>query len=110
MQVAGDPALSGAKSVMSVLSAILAVGTSNVPASVLAACKDTLAYATEDAKGAIALVTNGTGSSTPAVPPVSTTPTARPAPPQPACCSCAISATRGVSSSQFSTSSRRGIH
>lgn len=83
ISIAGDPTLSGAKSAMGVAAAILAVGTSNVPAAVLAACKDTLAWASQDAAGAVAIVTRSTGTTSPTVPPTPTTPTAKPAPPQP---------------------------
>jgi hypothetical protein len=82
IQIAGDPVVNGAKTAMGVLAAIMSVGMSNVPNTVLAACKDTLAWATQDAKGAIALVTSGTGTPAATVPPPVTTPT-RAAPPQP---------------------------
>ncbi len=82
LQVAGDPVVNGAKTALDVLAAITAVGTSNVPSTVYEACKDTLAYAAEDAKGALALVTGTTGSASSTVPPP--TPQARrAAPPQP---------------------------
>ena len=62
LQIAGDPAVNGAKTALDVLSAISTLGSSNVPATVLDACKDTLGYAAEDAKGALALVTNSAGT------------------------------------------------
>lgn len=62
LQIAGDPALGGAKTAIDVLNAIEAVGTSNVPTGVLAACKDTLNYAQQDFAGLIAMVKGATGS------------------------------------------------
>lgn len=65
MQIFGDPAVNGAKTALDVLSAITSIGMSNTPSAVIEACKDTLAYAAEDAKGALALVTGGTASDAP---------------------------------------------
>ena len=88
LAIAGDPMVGGSRTAISVLQAILAVGTSNVPATVLAACKDTLGFASEDVAGAVALVTASGGSSgaavTPPPPPAPAAPgAARPALKQP---------------------------
>jgi hypothetical protein len=84
LAIAGDPAVNGAKTALSIATAILAIGTSNVPATVLAACKDTLSYLAEDVAGAKALIAGSNGTTATTVPPPSTTPTARrPVPQQP---------------------------
>ncbi len=62
VQVAGDPAVGGAKTALDVASAIAKVGASNVPSSALSACADTLRYAKEDMAGFIAMVKGAKGS------------------------------------------------
>ena len=67
--VAGDPSVQGASTAIDVLTAIGTIGASSVPATVLAACKETLAYAAEDAKGLLALVSGSTGTTAPKLAP-----------------------------------------
>lgn len=62
VQLAGDPMVSGATTATGVMAAIGAIGASNMPSTVLAACKDTLSYAAEDMKGLTAFVKGTTGS------------------------------------------------
>ena len=85
VQVQGDPAVNGAKTALGVLNAIAVVGNSNIPTTVLAACKDTLALAPKDAEGAAVVVAAAEGSTLPkASPPkMATAPPPQPKTPTP---------------------------
>ena len=69
LTIAGDPSVGGVKTVTDVLHAISSVGGSNVPAAVLAACQQTIAYAQQDYAGLVAQVKTSTGTTTPTVTP-----------------------------------------
>ena len=85
LQIAGDPVVNGAKTVLDVIAAINSVGASNVPASVLSVCKDTIAYASQDLSGAVALIKSNPGTDQPkATPPkMGARPPVQPKAPQP---------------------------
>jgi hypothetical protein len=61
IQVAGDPMVGGAATATDVLAAIVHVGTSALPGTVMSACSQTLTYVAEDAKGALSLVRSSAG-------------------------------------------------
>lgn len=69
LAVLGDPTVNGAKTATGVLSAITAIGASNIPALVLTACKDTLALAPQDAEAAAVVVANAEGTTAPKLAP-----------------------------------------
>lgn len=71
IQLSGDPTVSGATTVTGVVAAIGAIGASSVPSTVLAACKDTLAYAGDDMKGLVAFVKGTPGAAAEKVTPKS---------------------------------------
>lgn len=84
IQVAGDPMVNGAKTPLGVAAAIAAVGSSNIPATVLAACKDTIALASQDAAAVTTIAQNTEGTTAPkAVMPRLTSPPPQPKTPQP---------------------------
>lgn len=68
--VAGNPLVGGAVTAAGVLTAIAAVGTSNVPGAVISACADSLKYAGQDLSGLLALVKGSTPKPGPAPAPV----------------------------------------
>lgn len=74
VQVSGDPLLSGAVTATNVLTAISTIGSSNLPATVLQACKSTIDYASKDTAGLTALLKNQKPAAT------ATPPAARKAP------------------------------
>jgi hypothetical protein len=69
LTVIGDPTVNGAQTASGVLAAINTIGASNLPAKLLAACKDTLALAPQDAEASAVLVTNTTGTDLPKLSP-----------------------------------------
>jgi uncharacterized protein YceK len=62
VQVAGDPMVGGAATVLGVLAAIERVGASSLPSSVLSACAASLAFAKQDAAGAATVISATTGT------------------------------------------------
>lgn len=62
IDIAGDPAVGGAKTAIDVLSAIEKVGTSNVPSGVLGACQATLGYAQQDFAGLLTMIKGAKGT------------------------------------------------
>lgn len=85
VQIIGDPSVNGAKTASGVLAAIMAIGTSNIPAAVLSACKDTLGFAAQDATAAATLVAATTGTDQPkaSMPKMAGKPPEQPKAPQP---------------------------
>lgn len=79
-QIAGDPTVGGAKTVLDIFHAISVIGASNIPATVMSACAASLAYLTQDASGAQAYVTSvkGTTSARVGSPPTVTRPPEQP--------------------------------
>lgn len=69
VEVAGDPAVGGAKTAIDVAMAVAKVGASNVPSSALSACAETLKYAQQDSAGLIAMVKGSKGSPATVAPP-----------------------------------------
>lgn len=67
IQVSGDPAVGGAKTVMDVVGAISKVGASDVPATALSACAASLQFAEQDMAGALTAVKGSKGSDAPVV-------------------------------------------
>lgn len=84
-EITGDPSVGGAKTVTDVIGVINRVGTSNIPATVLAACKDDITHVGEDAAAVATLLQNSTGTDQPkATPPkMAARPPAQPKAPQP---------------------------
>lgn len=84
-EVSGDPSVGGAKTVLDVVNVINKVGTSNVPATVLSACKDTISHLGEDAAGAAALLKGAPGTDQPKaqIMKMATAPRLQPKAPQP---------------------------
>lgn len=84
-EVGGDPSLDGAKSVLSVVSAINRVASSDIPATVLAACKDDISHVAEDAAAVGTLISSSPGTDQPkaAAPKMARAPRAQPKAPTP---------------------------
>ena len=84
-EVAGDPSLDGAKSVLAVVSVINKVAASDIPSTVLTACKDDIAHVAEDAAAAATVMTASTGTDQPkaAPPKMARAPRAQPTAPTP---------------------------